>query len=146
GEDVNGTNDIWRMCLDDVDYPRLAWEYSMYGDFVCGDGLDMYDFDYLDQRYLSDGCGGLVGSGGGTVDLGVFANMGQYWLTVDCGDCGGADVSGDGGVGLEDMLLCSEQWLCSAPVNWDRADLDCDGQVNEIDIDIWIDFWLAAGE
>ncbi|MHC5001233.1 MAG: dockerin type I domain-containing protein [Planctomycetota bacterium] len=72
--------------------------------------------------------------------------MGQYWLTVDCGDCGGADISGDGSVGLDDMLLCSEQWLCSAPVNWDRADLDCDGQVNEIDIDIWIDYWLASAE
>jgi hypothetical protein len=144
GEDMNGTEDIWRLCVDGTGYPGLAWEYSMYGDFVCGDGLDMYDFDYISERYPGDGCGGLLGSDGGTVDLGMFAKMGQYWLTDDCGDCGGADVSGDGSVSLDDMLLCTEQWLCSAPVNWDRADLDCDGQVNEIDIDIWIDFWLAS--
>ncbi|MHC5082989.1 MAG: GLUG motif-containing protein [Planctomycetota bacterium] len=33
GESTNGTNDIWRMCADDVDYPRLSWEFAQNGDF-----------------------------------------------------------------------------------------------------------------
>jgi hypothetical protein len=29
GETANGTNDYWRMCVDGVDYPRLAWENQL---------------------------------------------------------------------------------------------------------------------
>ncbi len=25
GEDTNGENEIWRMCVDGVEYPRLSW-------------------------------------------------------------------------------------------------------------------------
>jgi hypothetical protein len=41
GESTNGENDIWRMCTDEVDYPRLSQEYAQNGDFACGDGVDI---------------------------------------------------------------------------------------------------------
>lgn len=28
GESVNRQNEIWRMCVDGVDYPRLSWEFA----------------------------------------------------------------------------------------------------------------------
>ncbi|NIP24596.1 MAG: hypothetical protein GWN67_09750, partial [Phycisphaerae bacterium] len=34
GETDNGNDFLWRMCQDLVDYPRLAWEFTL-GDFVC---------------------------------------------------------------------------------------------------------------
>ena len=33
GEDVNGTDDIWQLCIDDLDYPRLVWQFGT-ADFV----------------------------------------------------------------------------------------------------------------
>jgi len=46
GEIVNGTEDIWRMCVDDVNYPMLWWEF-LPGDFLCPDGVNMKDFAIL---------------------------------------------------------------------------------------------------
>jgi hypothetical protein len=144
GETVNGPNDIWRMCVDGITYPKLAWEFYMHGDFVCGDGLDMYDFDYISERYPSDGCGGIFDSAGGSVDLEMFANLAQQWLKVGCGDCQGADLSGDENIDIDDVYQFAEQWLCSCMTNWDRADLDGDGIVGDSDLDLWIDYWIEA--
>jgi hypothetical protein len=54
GETANGTIDIWRMCLDGLDYPRMAWEFSNYGDFVCPDGVNFLDFAVLGSAWQSD--------------------------------------------------------------------------------------------
>lgn len=54
GETANGTVDIWRMCVDDLDYPRLAREFSNYGDFVCPDGVNFLDFAVLGSAWRSD--------------------------------------------------------------------------------------------
>jgi hypothetical protein len=53
GEIVNGPNDIWRMCIDGVDYPKLWWEF-VRGDFVCPDGVDFTDFAVVSLAWLSD--------------------------------------------------------------------------------------------
>ena len=50
GETNNGTDFIWRMCQDFVDYPRLAWEF-IPADFVCPDGVDMRDFAVLGAQW-----------------------------------------------------------------------------------------------
>lgn len=54
GETANGTEDIWRMCVDDLNYPHLAWEFSNYGDFVCPDGVNFLDFAVLGSAWLTD--------------------------------------------------------------------------------------------
>jgi hypothetical protein len=54
GETANGTEDIWRMCVDGLDYPRMAWEFSNYGDFVCPDGVNFLDFAVLGSAWLSN--------------------------------------------------------------------------------------------
>jgi hypothetical protein len=54
-ETANGTNNIWRMCADGVDYPRLNWE-SVDGDFACPDGVSVEDLDYFVGRWLLSNC------------------------------------------------------------------------------------------
>jgi hypothetical protein len=54
GEAENGTNDIWRMCIDDVNYPLLNWQFiNGRGDFVCPDGVDFFDYAVLANAWLS---------------------------------------------------------------------------------------------
>ncbi|MBN1795692.1 MAG: hypothetical protein JW804_03385 [Sedimentisphaerales bacterium] len=41
---------IWRMCTDDVNYPRLNVEY-LQSDFVCPDGVDILDLAMLAEEW-----------------------------------------------------------------------------------------------
>jgi hypothetical protein len=85
GETANGTADIWRLCEDGINYPGLAWEFSV-GDFVCLDGVDARDFAFL----------------------------GMYWLESDChtsDDCRGVDVDFSGEVDFKDLSIFLENWL-----------------------------------
>ena len=52
-ETANGNNEIWRMCVDGVDYPRLSWEFAQNGDFACGDGVGLADLQALALNWLS---------------------------------------------------------------------------------------------
>jgi hypothetical protein len=51
GEMINGPNEIWRMCVDDVNYPLLSWQFNK-ADFVCPDGVDSRDFAILAAQWL----------------------------------------------------------------------------------------------
>ncbi len=53
GETTNGHDDVWRMCVDGLDYPKLWWEF-VTGDFVCPDGVDFADFAVFSLAWLSD--------------------------------------------------------------------------------------------
>ncbi len=55
GESVNGPNDIWRMCIDGVHYPKLWWEF-VTGDFACPDGLDFIDYSVLANHWRDTNC------------------------------------------------------------------------------------------
>jgi hypothetical protein len=76
GETTNGTADIWRMCVDGVDYPGLQWEWPK-GDISCPDGVDFVDFAVLAANWGLAGTGlkgDLNGSGAvDIVDLAIFA-------------------------------------------------------------------------
>jgi hypothetical protein len=53
GEYNNGTEDIWRMCVDGISYPKLNWNYEK-GDFACPDGVDYYDLAFFADYWLYD--------------------------------------------------------------------------------------------
>jgi hypothetical protein len=84
GESVNGDNEIWRMCVDDVDTPRLSWEFARDGDFACSDGVDLGDLQALAECWLmaettspttfSHACDG---NGDGVVDLADFGVLAE---------------------------------------------------------------------
>jgi len=86
GEDTNGENEIWRMCVDGVDYPRLSWEFSQNGDFACGDGVDLADLQSLAEHWL------LVG----------MADPTEFNYACD--------ANGDEIINLEDFSVLSENW------------------------------------
>ncbi len=76
GELANGTADIWRMCADGIDYPRLAWQFAKEGDFDCPDGVALDDLLYLANRWLAatpDTIGCADANSDGKVDLSDFA-------------------------------------------------------------------------
>ncbi|MCK5270521.1 MAG: hypothetical protein KAJ46_07040, partial [Sedimentisphaerales bacterium] len=84
GEDVNGTDDFWRMCVDGIDYPKLSWQF-LASDFVCRDGVDLIDFAVLAETWgLSSGQAGynelcdLVDDD--TIDLDDLAVFVENWL------------------------------------------------------------------
>jgi hypothetical protein len=83
GETANGTADVWRMCVDGVDYPRLSWEFSQNGDFDCPNGVAVDDLLYLSNR----------------------------WLDITPGTAGAADPNGDGKADLADMAILAAHWL-----------------------------------
>jgi len=85
-ETTNGTNDYWRMCADDVDYPRLNWQ-SLDGDLACPDDVSFIDFAYFAARWSTAGC----------------SSSNNF--------CGGADLNYDGVVNLVDFAIFAGQWL-----------------------------------
>ncbi len=51
-ETINGPNDIWRMCVDGVEYPLLSWQFAP--DFTCPDGVDILDLAFFTERWLTE--------------------------------------------------------------------------------------------
>ncbi|HOK67103.1 MAG TPA: GLUG motif-containing protein [Anaerohalosphaeraceae bacterium] len=85
-EAANGTNDIWRMCVDGLDYPRLNWERTR-GDFACPDGVRLEDLLFYTGKWLMNTC--------------TIANL----------FCGGADFNASGVVDFADWVIFAEHWL-----------------------------------
>lgn len=86
GEEANGHEDHWRMCIDGVNYPKLWHEYAA-GDFACGDGVDMNDFSTLAETWaLSSGQSGyndrcdLIDND--TIDIADLLSFSDEWLTA----------------------------------------------------------------
>lgn len=85
-ETANGIEDVWRMCVDGADYPRLNWE-SIDGDFSCPDGVSIEDLNYFVGRWLMNNCtstnnycGGADMDASGTVQMTDFSIFAQHWL------------------------------------------------------------------
>jgi len=86
GETANGYENIWRMCVNGVYYPKLYWQF-LPSDFVCPDGVSFEDLAYFVQ----------------------------WWLETDCSslnnDCGRTDIKIDGTVNFFDFALFANDWL-----------------------------------
>ena len=83
GEEVNGTNDFWQLCIDGLDYPRLAWQFGA-GDFVDPGRVDYYDLLVLTNDWLSENsrCCDIspAPTGDGIVNLFDYAKLSRHWL------------------------------------------------------------------
>jgi hypothetical protein len=86
GETINGPNDIWRMCVDGVQYPLLSWQFALKGDFTCPDGVDILDLAFLVDRWLDECnetnnfCNCTDTNYDGQVNLPDFAILSSHWL------------------------------------------------------------------
>ncbi len=85
GEVVNGSDDVWRMCVDGESYPKLWWEFGE-GDFLCPDGVDGIDYSYFASRWGDVNCG-------------------------DSNDCDGVDFDFSGDVDWGDFRIFCDHWL-----------------------------------
>ena len=127
GETANGTEDIWRMCVDGLYYPNFNWERFSYGDFNC-DGIDFYDLAILVDQWLLekldwdislDGGDGIVNfedwvafADNWQGNRKSLANFASQWLmpSAHCADIAPAP-SGDGTVNFDDFVKFADYWM-----------------------------------
>lgn len=84
GENANGTEDTWRLCIDGTNYPKLWWEFTM-SDFICPDGVNFLDFAVLadiwslsfGQTGFNDNCDLIDNDVIDFADMAIFAS---HWL------------------------------------------------------------------
>ena len=133
GETANGPNDIWKIC-NGTNYPKLAWQKPLSGDFVCPDGVEIYDLAALGDQWLVEEIPADLAppAGDGIVNFADFAVFADQW-------CVSKDI-----YALNDFV---EQWLkvglrrCSADIS---PLPDGDGVVNMLDFAMFADNWLAG--
>ncbi|HBG26255.1 MAG: hypothetical protein A2Y10_07970 [Planctomycetes bacterium GWF2_41_51] len=77
------TTPVWKICTG-TNYPKLAWQQKLTGDFVCPDGIGFEDFT-------------------------VLAN--QWLLAPDVPSADIAPPSGDGIVDFHDLKIFADNWL-----------------------------------
>jgi hypothetical protein len=75
---------IWRICGEGLQYPRLRWELQT-GDWACPEGVSIEDMAYLAQRWLSS------------------CSSTNFW-------CSGADIDQSKRVGFSDFALMAAGW------------------------------------
>lgn len=85
GEEVNGTENICRLCNEGLEYPKLNWQMAE-GDLLCPDGVSGEDFAYFAARWADVNC-------------------------ADSNDCEGADFNLSGEVDVGDLKILCEHWL-----------------------------------
>jgi hypothetical protein len=145
GESVNGTEDIWDIC-EGTNYPKLAWQRPLPGDFVCPVGVNFIDYAFFAEHWLQTiygDCGGVELTGDGKVNGVDFAVFAEYWMLTSCGECGGADLTGDENVDLADLSVFAAHWL---ETEYAEVDLTNDGQVGLDDLREFTNNWLAGVE
>lgn len=85
GETDNGTEDIWRLCVDGVKYPLLWWQFSR-ADFICPDGVNFVDYSFFAERWLNTDCAnnnycdGTDFDFSDTVDMTDLETFCSHWL------------------------------------------------------------------
>ncbi|MHC4647872.1 MAG: GLUG motif-containing protein [Planctomycetota bacterium] len=131
GETVNGTDDFWDIC-DGTNYPKLAWQVPVLGDFGCPDGVDWSDVAVLCEQWLLEELSWDVWpeEGDGMVDFRDWAVFASEWkITNDIAQLSDfadqwlqigsnyyiADITpspgGDGIVNFGDFAAQAASWL-----------------------------------
>jgi hypothetical protein len=149
GETDNGIADIWRLCSDGVDYPKLSWQFLL-GDFICPDGVDLLDLGVLTDNWLLPVLAGDLEKDG-FVDFYDFAIFANAWQS-DSGSpnwnpaCDIAPDGGDGFVGIDDLLVFMTGWLQESATDGDIAPVPADRFVNFLDFTVFAENWLLGLE
>jgi hypothetical protein len=84
GNTADGTDDIWRMYQDEVDFPRLWWQFAP-GDIAGANGVNLTDFATLGQSW-----------GKNKYEPGFYDN---------------ADINRDGIITADDLVILVQSWL-----------------------------------
>lgn len=122
------TTPVWKIC-DGTNYPKLAWQKSIVGDFVCPDGVDLRDYARLAADWMSEKSPYDVApeNGDGTVnfldwavfasnwdgDMNYLSDFASQWLTSGASCDIAPEPNGDGVVDILDLAMFAENWLIS---------------------------------
>ncbi|NIP22952.1 MAG: hypothetical protein GWN67_03010 [Phycisphaerae bacterium] len=79
------TTPVWKIC-GDTSYPKLAWQTSLLGDFLCPEGVDFFDFSFFAGHWAEENC--------------AVSN-----------DCYGTDFDLLGSVDIKDLRIFADNWL-----------------------------------
>ena len=149
-EVINGPNDIWDIC-DGINYPRLAWQIPLLGDFVCPDGVDMRDFAVLAGQWRLEKLSAdvIIDTGESSVNFLDWAIFADAWRSTPGlpnwnPKCDIAPEGGDGIVDTKDMAMFVEQWLQFSAYCADIAIDGGDGAVDWFDVAALAESWLAG--
>ena len=118
--------DTWRIC-DGTNYPKLAWQKVIVGDFVCPDGVDFMDYAVLAEQWMREKSPYDVAPDNGDgivnfVDWAVFAknwdgdvsllsDFASQWLESGASCDIAPEPNGDGVVDMLDFVMFTENWL-----------------------------------
>jgi hypothetical protein len=106
---------VWKIC-NGTNYPKLAWQPRLAGDFGCPDGTDVYDLVIFSNQWLDSGIINFL-------DFASFANSWQgdmnelldfsfQWLQRKSNS---ADIApapgGDCIINFKDFALFAENWV-----------------------------------
>ncbi|MHC4125818.1 MAG: CBM96 family carbohydrate-binding protein, partial [Planctomycetota bacterium] len=147
GESENGTADIWRLCSEGLDYPKLSWQFQP-GDFICPDGINLLDLGVLTDNWLLPVLAGDLEKDG-FVDFYDFAIFANAWQSTPGSPnwnpaCDIAPNGGDGFVGIDDLAVLITGWLGVSATDGDIApDPAGDKIVNFLDFATFVDNWLG---
>ncbi|MHC4544896.1 MAG: GLUG motif-containing protein [Planctomycetota bacterium] len=106
GETINGSEYIWRLCVDGTSYPELNWQFLL-GDFLCPDRVDFIDYSFFASHWAEDNCGASNDCEGtdldqlGTVDANDLAIFVGNWLAGRSPGQAGNPNPADGATGVD---------------------------------------------
>lgn len=142
-EITNGMEDVWRMCEDGTNYPKLNWE-STRGDFACPNGVREEDLSVLFPCWLQVVQVPSDLNGDNIVDFTDFNTLSQRWLISGFALSGIADITGDGNVDQADLEILISHWLFEENTACRMADLDADGRIDLADYAVFAQHWLEG--
>lgn len=145
------TTPVWAIC-DGTNYPKLAWQVPLLGDFVCPDGVEINDLNVIAEEWLLEKLSADIAPAGGdgiinSLDFALFA---LAWQSTDIDGnwdpaCDIAPPGGNGIVNINDLIVLLEQWLRPSAYLADIATPpDGDGKVDLLDFALFAQQWLEG--
>jgi hypothetical protein len=149
GENENGIADIWRLCSEGLDYPKLSWQFLL-GDFICPDGVDYLDLSIFTDNWLLPVLAGDLEKDG-FIDLYDFAILANAWQSFPGHPnwnpaCDIAPDDGDGFVGIDDLAVLITGWIQVCATAGDIAPVPADNLFNFLDFAVFAENWLMGIE
>jgi hypothetical protein len=122
------TTPVWEIC-EGTNYPKLAWQEIIAGDFVCPDGVDIYDLMVFADQWLLE-----------ELNYDIYQNDNKHIVNLLDWNVFAAGWDGD----KIQLRNFSGEWLKQSAYNADIAPaVGGDGIVNFLDFALFAENWLV---
>jgi hypothetical protein len=127
GETANGTDNPWTIC-EGMNYPRLSWKKLYQGDWICPDGVDIFDIALLCENWLTMEASAdiYLPRSVGIVNFPDWAVFSRAWKTKRGmpgwnNKCDLWPEGGDGVIDEMDLSVFMARWLTNGAGPYDIA-------------------------